>query len=68
MSQENVTRARAICAPWEHGDYRFAEWAHEHRPQTTLMPASIAAPTAPVSRDNPGAPTSSSPGSGGLFK
>jgi ketosteroid isomerase-like protein len=28
MSQENVERVRAICAPWEHGDYSSAEWAH----------------------------------------
>jgi len=27
MSAENVERVRAICAPWEHGDYSSAEWA-----------------------------------------
>jgi ketosteroid isomerase-like protein len=28
MSQENVEIARAICAPWERGDYTSAEWAY----------------------------------------
>jgi ketosteroid isomerase-like protein len=28
MSQENVERVRAICAPWKHGDYSSAAWAH----------------------------------------
>jgi SnoaL-like domain len=28
MSQENVELVRAICAPWKHGDYSSAEWAH----------------------------------------
>ena len=28
MPSENAELARAICAPWEHGDYGSAEWAH----------------------------------------
>jgi ketosteroid isomerase-like protein len=28
MSQENVEVVRAICAPWAHGNYSSAEWAH----------------------------------------
>jgi len=28
MSQENVEVVRAVCAPWERGDFTSAEWAH----------------------------------------
>lgn len=28
VSQENVELVRAIIAPWRHGDFRSAEWAH----------------------------------------
>ena len=28
MSQENVELVRAICCPWEKGDFSSFEWAH----------------------------------------
>ena len=28
MSQEHVELVRAVCAPWERGDFSSVEWAH----------------------------------------
>jgi ketosteroid isomerase-like protein len=28
MSQENVEVVRAVCTPWERGDFSSVEWAH----------------------------------------